>query len=266
MKDGERHNISRHPEHDDSPVWSSDGKRLAFRTERHWETDIYYLFLTDEDDKKSMEERKKEEEEKEKEEGEEKEDPVVRIDFEDIYRRARKVTSTKGEEHAFALSPDGKTYAFCSDSLGESYLWTAAWDGSELKQLTKLGSPPKTITWSKDSGKIFYLASGGTIHSIAKDGGGHQGIHFSAEMEIDRAAERRQAFDEAWRGIKNYFYDPEFHGVDWVKVREEYEWRLPYAQTTEDLHTIIEEMIGELSASYLGIGKDRGGGCNGCTT
>ena len=32
-------------------------------------------------------------------------------------------------------------------------------------------------------------------------------IQFSVRMEIDRAAERRQVFEEAWRMMKNRFYD-----------------------------------------------------------
>ena len=35
-------------------------------------------------------------------------------------------------------------------------------------------------------------------------------------MTVDRLAERKQVFEEAWRVMKNRFYDPEMHGVNWA--------------------------------------------------
>ncbi len=41
-------------------------------------------------------------------------------------------------------------------------------------------------------------------------------------MIIDRAAEREQVFEEAWRVMKNRFYDPKMHGVDWAAAKDTY--------------------------------------------
>ena len=72
-------------------------------------------------------------------------------------------------------------------------------------------------------------------------------------MEIDRPAERRQVFDEAWRVMNNRFYDPKMHGVDWDAAKETYEPLLAYVADNEELHNVIMEMIGELNASHTGI-------------
>ena len=35
------------------------------------------------------------------------------------------------------------------------------------------------------------------------------------EMSLDRHQEWRQIFNECWRQMRDFFYDPNMHGVDW---------------------------------------------------
>ncbi len=78
-------------------------------------------------------------------------------------------------------------------------------------------------------------------------------VNFMVRMQIDRPAERRQVFEEAWRTMKNRFYDPQMHGVNWAKAEDRYESVLDHVADTEELHNLIMEMIGELNASHTGI-------------
>ena len=78
-------------------------------------------------------------------------------------------------------------------------------------------------------------------------------ITFTVRMVIDRAAERQQVFEEAWRMMKNRFYDAKMHGVNWAAAKDTYESLLPNIADTEELHNVIMEMIGELNASHTGI-------------
>jgi tricorn protease len=87
-------------------------------------------------------------------------------------------------------------------------------------------------------------------------------IDFTVRLEIDQAAERRQVFEEAWRVMKNRFYDPNMHGVNWAAAKDTYESLLSNIADSEELHTVIMQMIGELNASHTGIqpgnqGQDR---------
>ena len=72
-------------------------------------------------------------------------------------------------------------------------------------------------------------------------------------MVIDRPAERRQVFEEAWRVMKNRFYDPKMHGVNWAAAKDKYESLLPHVVDNDELHNVVMEMIGELNASHTGI-------------
>jgi tricorn protease len=74
------------------------------------------------------------------------------------------------------------------------------------------------------------------------------------EMYLDRSAEYEQMFDEVWRIERDFFYDAEMHGVDWVATGEKYRKLLPYATHRFDLTYLLGEMIGELSCSHTYIG------------
>ncbi len=78
-------------------------------------------------------------------------------------------------------------------------------------------------------------------------------LPFTVRMVIDRAAERQQVFEEAWRVMKNRFYDPKMHGANWAAAKDTYESLLPNIADTEELHNVIMEMIGEMNASHTGI-------------
>ena len=63
----------------------------------------------------------------------------------------------------------------------------------------------------------------------------------------------QQVFEEAWRVMKNRFYDPKMHGANWAAAKDTYESMLPYISDTEELHNLIMEMIGDMNASHTGI-------------
>lgn len=89
--------------------------------------------------------------------------------------------------------------------------------------------------------------------ATASTGAAPRRINFTVRMEIDLAAERKQVFNEAWRVMKNRFYDPKMHGVDWAAAKNVYEPMLEYVADTEELQNVIMAMIGELNASHTGI-------------
>lgn len=75
---------------------------------------------------------------------------------------------------------------------------------------------------------------------------------------IDHHEEWNQIFYESWRQMRDFFYDPNMHGVDWKDIRSKYEVLLPYVQHRNDLSYIIGEMIGELNVGHAYVsGGDR---------
>ncbi len=74
------------------------------------------------------------------------------------------------------------------------------------------------------------------------------------EVVLDLRAEWGQIFDECWRQMKDFFYDPGMHGVDWPAMRERYRPLAAAVGHRADLTYVIGEMIGELSAGHTYVG------------
>jgi tricorn protease len=74
------------------------------------------------------------------------------------------------------------------------------------------------------------------------------------EMKLNRREEWNQIFDECWRHMKYFFYDPNMHGVDWEAMRRRYEPLAKAVNHRADLTYVIGEMIGELNVGHAYVG------------
>lgn len=68
---------------------------------------------------------------------------------------------------------------------------------------------------------------------------------------FDRRQENEQQFADAWRYVRDYFYDPRLHGIDWRAIRERYQPLVASASTDEDMSALLREIAGELSAGHV---------------
>jgi tricorn protease len=74
------------------------------------------------------------------------------------------------------------------------------------------------------------------------------------EMQLDRHAEWKQIFHESWRQMRDFFYDPNMHGVDWKAMRDRYEPLVAHVNHRADLTYVIGEMISELNVGHAYVG------------
>lgn len=73
-------------------------------------------------------------------------------------------------------------------------------------------------------------------------------------VPVDPAREWRQLFHEAWRLMRDYFYDPQLHGLDWPEVECRYAEFLPGIRSREELNVLLRRMLGHVSVSHLRVG------------
>ncbi len=74
---------------------------------------------------------------------------------------------------------------------------------------------------------------------------------------IDFKQEWNQIFNEGWRQMRDFFYDPNMHGVDWEAMKKKYEVFLPFVNHRKDLTYIMGEMIGELNVGHAYVSSGR---------
>ncbi|HYK03252.1 MAG TPA: PDZ domain-containing protein [Thermoanaerobaculia bacterium] len=75
------------------------------------------------------------------------------------------------------------------------------------------------------------------------------------EMRIDPKAEWQQEFTDAWRILRDWFYDPGMHGLDWNAIRTKYGQLVPYVAHRADLDYILGEVAGEMNAGHVYVGS-----------
>ncbi|TSA26953.1 MAG: peptidase S41 [Ignavibacteriales bacterium] len=76
------------------------------------------------------------------------------------------------------------------------------------------------------------------------------------EMTINPKEEWKQIFNDVWRFERDFFYDPNMHGVDWKEMREQYGKLIDNCVTRWDVNFVLGELIAELNSSHT----YRGGG------
>jgi tricorn protease len=101
--------------------------------------------------------------------------------------------------------------------------------------------------------KIIYLLNGfRIIEALPNQKPDDGALDLSGmKMTLDPRAEWNQIFEDAWRIERDFYYDPDLHGVDWFAMKKRYEPLLPFVAHREDLNYLIGEMIGELGTSHL---------------
>ena len=71
------------------------------------------------------------------------------------------------------------------------------------------------------------------------------------EVRVNPREEWKQMYHEAWRIERDFFYDPNFHGLDLVAAEKRYAPYLENIQSRADLNYLFSEMLGELTIGHL---------------
>jgi tricorn protease len=224
------------------PTWTPDGKYLLFSSDRDG-SGLYMLPLTKEQARIAETDLK----------FEKPKDPVtVQIDFDQITRRIRKVTSQ---------SPQGDLTVTSEGSilfLSEGDLWSIAYDGSDLKRLTT-GGGCSGLRAARDGKKLFFMRAGELWTMKLEANNPQEKVTFAADFDHDIRAERKAAFAQFWNAYNRSFYDPNMHGRDWEAIRKRYEPLLDGVETRSEFATLLQMMVGELEASHSEVGPASGG-------
>ncbi len=244
-------------------TWESD--KDGYRSHGSWgaEGDVYIMFFDGETMTKFLRDKedaeiaklldgsdKKEEEKKDKKDSTDKKKPEkLKLDLENRADRIIRLTGFSGRLGDHYLTEDG-TKLYYEVRLESSYdLCVRDMKEGNVTVLKK--GVAGSIIPSRD-GKYIYIASGRGISRIGIAGGDTKSISYSGEYEFKPMAERQYIFDHMWKQVKEKFYDPNLHGVDWDYYKQNYSQFLPYINNNFDFQELLSEILGELNASHTG--------------
>ena len=74
------------------------------------------------------------------------------------------------------------------------------------------------------------------------------------EVFVDPREEWKQMYRETWRIERDFFYDPNHHGLDLSATAKKYEPFVDALMHRADLNYLFQEMLGELSVGHLYVG------------
>ncbi len=76
----------------------------------------------------------------------------------------------------------------------------------------------------------------------------------SFEIQVEPRDEWKQIYREAWRLMRDYFYDPNHHGQDLAALEKHYAAYLPNIATRDDLNYVMREMFSHITVSHMNVG------------
>lgn len=180
-------------------------------------------------------------------------EPLV-IDLEDFERRALLLPVLRGNFAALAVTHDHKlVYVRRPASGSDGKPSIRLFDLNDEKREEKTAVAGESSFQLSADGKKMLVRSKGRF-AIVEVGEDQKLEKFAPthgmESDIDPRREWAQILRDAWRIQRDFFYDPNMHGVDWNAVHGQYAAMLPDCANREDVSYLIREMISELNVGH----------------
>ena len=113
------------------------------------------------------------------------------------------------------------------------------------------------ISLSSD-GKTLLIGRGGSAQVVDAGTGPFpptQGVvKSSATFSVNPEEEWKQIFEESWRVARDFFYDPNMHGLNWNAIHAKYSAQLPLVGSRSDLLRVQKDLISELNTGHCYVG------------
>lgn len=187
--------------------------------------------------------------------------PVVQstalsIDMDNIMERLEAVSPPFGSQYLkYVYGKGEKTSVLYISNHGEGRfaLWKTTIEPFENNKTEKITGADGSSFNIVEVNDRFYVSFNGNIYKLNLDQNRVDPITISYTFRRNLKDEFEQIFEETWAQVKENYYDENFHGIDWDKIKEQYR---PYASKLNnrgDLRILLNDMLGELNSSHQGF-------------
>jgi len=178
----------------------------------------------------------------------------IRIETDGIEDRWEQI-DVKGNEQAspYVFTMKGKTLVLFNNSPNpqERVMTKVELSPFEPAKSEKIGDKPfSSLVFRTDK---YYALMSGDVWEVKPAENRTEKIALDAAFSKNLNDEFVQMFYENWATLAEFYYDVNYHGVDWRAIRDRYEQFLPRIRNRDNLRTIQNDMLGELNSSHLGF-------------
>lgn len=262
-------NLTKTKVSESDPHWSPDGKYIYFSSERtapsfpsggNGQSKVYQMALDKYEkpfkiDKVNDLFAEKSKDKKDKKEEKEVVEPTV-INENGLMDRLTAISPRFGGQGNVSIIKDGeKTHVIylSNHDEGRNKMWKTTIEPFEDNKTVKLSDSPSFGYQLVSSDKKHYVLSRGTISTINLGTNKLKPITINHNFNKSLSDEFEQMYYEAWAGLEQSFYDENFHGENWQKLRDSYAKFLPNVSSRANLRLIFNDMLGELNTSHFGF-------------
>ncbi len=183
----------------------------------------------------------------------------LKIDWEGIQNRIVPLPVAKGRYKSLSVVKEGELFYLSESPHNASPTMLHLYSLKKRKEEPIM--PAEGYRIAAKGEKMVFVNKGkwGTVSTGQKPGADAMINTASLQLKITPKEEWPNIFNEAWRVNRDYFYDPNMHGVNWIAMKKKYEALLPDIASTDDLYRIMQWMFSELSVGHhrFGASGDR---------
>lgn len=247
------------------PIWSKDGKYIYFSSERTapnfptggtGNSKVYQMALDKFDAPFKMDKVNDLFAKKDTTKKKTKEKVTVKINPNGLMDRLTQISPWFGNQGNITVVQEGnKTHVLYTSNHdeGNSKLWMTTLEPFENNKIVKLGDNRIFGYQYVSAKKKHYVLSAGTIHTLNLGAKKLKPINIDFRFNKNLTEEFEQMYYEAWAGMEVNFYDENFHGENWQKLRDQYAKFLPFMTERSQLRLLFNDMLGELNTSHFGF-------------
>jgi tricorn protease len=179
-------------------------------------------------------------------EGSEESEEPMRIDLDGLGQRVMPLPGVSPGSY-FGLIPTDEGLLYASNGALHAY-------SLEDREAKEIISRINGYAITPDRKKLVYRANGDRYGIVdVRPGQNRDAGRLDLEemnLHIDPLVEWAQIYHDAWVIMRDWFYDPGMHGVDWPAMYDRYLPLVDHVKHRTDLDYVITELIGELNVGH----------------